>query len=266
MVTGDAISTSCLVPSAVLYASLGALIVRRAGNPSAGTCSSRALPPAWSACSPLRRARHRHPGTCRDPRSGRGAGRVVVHAAHLGASPSCSCSSRPGTCHRRRWRARRRRVPPDHRADLGRIPRAGRQGARCPAPAASRSRSGIRSASGPLPGRAVGGAAPDHQPGLVRVHRACWPPPRWPWSSATGRAAANCGSRSSGSRSPRPRDRCALWYWRRRICGGPHWSALTVLRTAVVTAIGLAGFPIVIAIAILKYGLYQIDVIISQGR
>jgi hypothetical protein len=32
MVTGDAISTVCQVPSAVLYATLGALIVRRAGN------------------------------------------------------------------------------------------------------------------------------------------------------------------------------------------------------------------------------------------
>ena len=32
LVTGDAIDTACEVPSAVLYATLGALIVRRAGN------------------------------------------------------------------------------------------------------------------------------------------------------------------------------------------------------------------------------------------
>jgi hypothetical protein len=32
MVTSDSILTVCQVPSAVLYATLGALIVRRAGN------------------------------------------------------------------------------------------------------------------------------------------------------------------------------------------------------------------------------------------
>ncbi len=47
--------------------------------------------------------------------------------------------------------------------------------------------------------------------------------------------------------------------------GGPHWAPLTTIGDAVATAIGLAGFPVAIAISILKYGLYQIDVIITCG-
>jgi hypothetical protein len=38
--------------------------------------------------------------------------------------------------------------------------------------------------------------------------------------------------------------------------GGKSWAGLTTAADAVVSAIGLAGFPIAIAIAILKYGLY----------
>jgi signal transduction histidine kinase len=47
--------------------------------------------------------------------------------------------------------------------------------------------------------------------------------------------------------------------------GGQHWALLTTIANIVVTAIGLAGFPVAIAIAILKYGLYQIDVIVSKA-
>jgi signal transduction histidine kinase len=47
--------------------------------------------------------------------------------------------------------------------------------------------------------------------------------------------------------------------------GGKSWAPLTAAGNVVVTAIGLAGFPIAIAIAILRYGLYQIDVIISKA-
>ena len=47
--------------------------------------------------------------------------------------------------------------------------------------------------------------------------------------------------------------------------GGQHWALLTTIADAVVTAIGLAGFPVAIAVAILKYGLYQIDVLISKA-
>ena len=43
--------------------------------------------------------------------------------------------------------------------------------------------------------------------------------------------------------------------------GGKSWAGLTTAADAVVSAIGLAGFPI----AILKYGLYQIDVIINRA-
>ncbi len=47
--------------------------------------------------------------------------------------------------------------------------------------------------------------------------------------------------------------------------GGKSWAPVTTAADVVVSAIGLAGFPIAIAIAILKYGLYQIDVIISKA-
>jgi len=47
--------------------------------------------------------------------------------------------------------------------------------------------------------------------------------------------------------------------------GGRSWAWLTAVATVVVTAIGLAGFPAAIAVAIMKYGLYQIDVIISKA-
>ena len=47
--------------------------------------------------------------------------------------------------------------------------------------------------------------------------------------------------------------------------GGKSWAWLTTVADVVVTVIGLAGFPIAIAVAILKYGLYQIDVIINRA-
>jgi signal transduction histidine kinase len=47
--------------------------------------------------------------------------------------------------------------------------------------------------------------------------------------------------------------------------GGKSWAVLTTAADVVVSAIGLAGFPIAIAVAILKYGLYQIDVIITRA-
>ena len=47
--------------------------------------------------------------------------------------------------------------------------------------------------------------------------------------------------------------------------GGKSWAPVTSAADIVVTAIGLAGFPVAIAIAIFKYGLYQIDVIISKA-
>ena len=47
--------------------------------------------------------------------------------------------------------------------------------------------------------------------------------------------------------------------------GGKPWAPVTTAADDVVSVIGLAGFPVAIAIAILKYGLYQIDVIISKA-
>ena len=47
--------------------------------------------------------------------------------------------------------------------------------------------------------------------------------------------------------------------------GGESWAWLTTVADVVVTVIGLAGFPVAIAVAILKYGLYQIDVIINRA-
>ena len=47
--------------------------------------------------------------------------------------------------------------------------------------------------------------------------------------------------------------------------GGESWAWLTTAADWVVTVIGLAGFPVAIAVAILKYGLYQIDVIINRA-
>lgn len=46
---------------------------------------------------------------------------------------------------------------------------------------------------------------------------------------------------------------------------GRSWAPLNDAANLVVTAIGLAGFPVSIAIAVLKYGLYQIDVVISRA-
>ncbi len=47
--------------------------------------------------------------------------------------------------------------------------------------------------------------------------------------------------------------------------GGKSWAPVTAAADVVITVIGLAGFPVAIAIAIFKYGLYQIDVIISKA-
>jgi signal transduction histidine kinase len=47
--------------------------------------------------------------------------------------------------------------------------------------------------------------------------------------------------------------------------GGKSWAPVTTAADVVVTVIGLAGFPVAIAIAIFKYSLYQIDVIISKA-
>ena len=58
---------------------------------------------------------------------------------------------------------------------------------------------------------------------------------------------------------------CSLVVLASRYVGGHPWAWLTTAAVGIVTVIGLAGFPLAIAIAILKYGLYQIDVIINKA-
>ncbi|MGN6677560.1 MAG: sensor histidine kinase, partial [Streptosporangiaceae bacterium] len=58
---------------------------------------------------------------------------------------------------------------------------------------------------------------------------------------------------------------CSLVVLASQDLGGQHWALRPTIADEVVTAIGLVGFPVAIAIAILKYGLYQIDVIISKA-
>ena len=97
-------------------------------------------------------------------------------------------------------------------------------------------------------------------------HRAAQRRPPYPWPCATGRADAKCASRSSGS-------------WWRRWCSpsaqlaallgiaatGTAANPVTTVSFAVVPIVALLGISALITVAILKHGLYQIDVIINRA-
>ncbi len=79
MVTGDAIDAVCEVPSAVLYATLGALIVRRAGNVIGWYLLLAGIADGFvSLASAYAMLGIRHPGTLPGPAIDGRAGRVVV--------------------------------------------------------------------------------------------------------------------------------------------------------------------------------------------
>ncbi len=85
-------------------------------------------------------------------------------------------------------------------------------------------------------------------------------------ASATGRAAAKCGSRSSGSRWRRwPGLPASSWHCWPCAATGSASNPVTVVAYVVMPVIALFGIPAVITLAILKHGLYQIDVIINRA-
>jgi signal transduction histidine kinase len=264
MVTGDAISTACQVPSAVLYATLGALIVRRAGN-SIGwylliagiTDGLVALASAYAVLG------IRHPGALPGPA-------VMGVLAEWSFIPLiCSIAFMfllfpTGHLPSPRWR-------PVGGLCLVLIALtlvgflAQPKTVHLPAPGgislAVQNPLGARSLPWPLTTVLIGtigqawfvfialmavstaALAVRYRSGTREVRQ------QIKWVAFTAAAAAGCSIVVLASMD----------------IGGKPWAVLTATADVVVSAIGLAGFPIAIAIAILKYDLYQIDVIINKA-
>jgi signal transduction histidine kinase len=264
MVTGDAISTACQVPSAVLYATLGALIVRRAGN-SIGwylliagiTDGLVALASAYAVLG------IRHPGALPGPA-------VMGVLAEWSFIPLiCSIAFMfllfpTGHLPSPRWR-------PVGGLCLVLIALtlvgflAQPKTVHLPAPGgislAVQNPFGARSLPWPLTTVLIGtisqawfvfialmavstaALAVRYRSGTREVRQ------QIKWVAFTAAAAAGCSIVVLASMD----------------IGGKPWAVLTATADVVVSAIGLAGFPIAIAIAILKYDLYQIDVIINKA-
>ena len=264
MVTGDAISTVCQVPSAVLYATLGALIVRRAGNTIgwylliAGIADALvALASAYAVLG------IRHPGTLPGPA-------IVGVLAEWSFIPLiCSIAFMfllfpTGHLPSPRWR------PVAGLCLLlialtliGFLVQPKR--VQLPAPGgislSVQNPLGVRSLPGPLATVLI-----------VTINQA--------WLVFIALMAASTVAMTiryrSGGRELRQQIKwvaftaataigCSVFVLVSMDIGGKSWTVLTTAADVVVSAIGLAGFPIAISIAILKYGLYQIDVIITKA-
>ncbi|MGN6795770.1 MAG: histidine kinase [Streptosporangiaceae bacterium] len=264
MATGDAISVACGVPSAVLYTSLGALIVRRVGNLIgwylivAGIASAVVQVASMYAVLGIK-----HPGSLPDPAIAGLLAEWSFIPLIFGIALMCLLFP-TGRLPSPRWRP------------VGGLciliitltligflvqPRA----VQLPAPggvsAAVQNPLGVRSLPEPLSAVLIGNL---NQSWFVLIA-----------VLAVATAAMVVRYRSGG---PEARQQikwiaftaAALIGWSVVVVasmylGGQHWALLTTIAEQVVTAIGLAGFPVAIAIAILKYGLYQIDVIISKA-
>ena len=264
LVTGDAISTVCQVPSAVLYATLGALIVRRAGNTIgwylliAGIADGLvALASAYAVLG------IRHPGALPGP--------VIMGVLAEWSFIPLICSIAfmfllfpTGHLPSPRWR------PVGGlcllliaQTLIGFLVQPKR--VQLPAPGgislSVQNPLGVRSLPPPLATVLIGTIS---QAWFVFIAL-----------MAASTVAMTIRYRSGG-RELRQQIKwvaftaataigCSVVVLVSMDIGGKSWAVLTTAADAVVSAIGLAGFPIAIAIAILKYGLYQIDVIINRA-
>ena len=264
LVTGDAISTVCQVPSAVLYATLGALIVRRAGNTIgwylliAGIADGLvALASAYAVLG------IRHPGALPGP--------VIMGVLAEWSFIPLICSIAfmfllfpTGHLPSPRWR------PVGGLCLLlialtliGFLVQPKR--VQLPAPGgislSVQNPLGVRSLPPPLATVLIGTIS---QAWFVFIAL-----------MAASTVAMTIRYRSGG-RELRQQIKwvaftaataigCSVVVLVSMDIGGKSWAVLTTAADVVVSAIGLAGFPIAIAIAILKYGLYQIDVIINRA-
>jgi signal transduction histidine kinase len=264
MVTGDAISTVCLVPSAVLYATLGALIVRRAGNTIGWYLLIAGIADGLVAfASAYAVLGIRHPGTLPGPA-------IMGVLAEWSFIPLiCAVAFMfllfpTGHLPSPRWR-----------------PVAGLclllialtligflvqpKTVQLPAPGgislSVQNPLGVPSLPGPLATVLIGTI---NQAWFVFIAL-----------MAAATVAMTIRYRSGG-RELRQQIKwvaftaaaaigCSVVVLVSMYIGGKSWAGLTTAADVVVSAIGLAGFPIAIAIAILKYGLYQIDVIITRA-
>jgi signal transduction histidine kinase len=263
LVTSDAIANLCMLPAAVLYATLGTLIVRRAGNVIGwyliGGGISSAVVASGSAYAILG---VRNPGMLPAPRIAGVLAQwsflplIFGIAFMLLVFPTGNLPSR-------RWR-------PAGIACLlvialtmiGLLIYPGTVA--LPAPGGIslvfRNPLGVRSLAGPLPAQIFGGID------------SLW----WVFIALMSVSTVALTVRyRHGARELRQQIKWIAFTAATAIGGsvvvlasmsaGKAWTPLTTAGDLAVTIIGLAGFPIAIAFAVLKYGLYQIDVVISRA-
>ena len=262
LATSDAISSAGAVPAAILYATLGALIIRRAGNVVGWFLLSGGLATAVvSLASTYAVIGTKNPGT-------------LPGAALAGLLAECSfvllvsgiafmfLLFPTGHLPSRRWRpagalcllliALALIENAIHPGSIG-LPAPGGVSVVVQNPL------GVRSLPGPL--LVIGTIS-----ALWAVFLAL---------EATSTAAMITRYRS-GDREQRQQIKwiafttaamivCALVVIATSHVAGTWPAVLTAVAETAATVIGLAGFPIAIAVAVLKYGLYQIDVIITRA-
>jgi signal transduction histidine kinase len=264
LVTGDAIDTACEVPSVVLYATLGALIVRRAGNVIGWYLLIAGIADGFvSLLSAYAVLGIRHPGALPGPA-------IVGVLAEWSFLPLiCSVAFMfllfpTGHLPSSRWRpvgglclllialtligflVQPKKV---------RLPAPGGVSAMVQNPL------GVRSLPAPLSTVLIGTI---NQAWFVFI------------ALMSVSTVAMAVRYRSGGRELRQQIKwiaftaataigCSVVVLVSMDIGGKSWAPVTATADVVVTVIGLAGFPVAIAIAIFKYGLYQIDVIISKA-